>query len=757
MVKVFVDNKEVLVPFNSSVLEACETVGIEIPRFCYHERLLVAGNCRMCLVEIEKAPKPIASCAMPVANNMKIFTGSPLVKKAREGVLEFLLVNHPLDCPICDQGGECDLQDQVFLFGSDRSRFYEYKRSVSDKNCGPLIKTIMTRCIHCTRCVRFALEVAGVEDLGTTNRGRETEIGTYVQKVFQSELSGNVIDLCPVGALTSKPYSFSSRPWELKTVDSIDITDGVGSNIRVDFKETEVVRVLPRLNDDINEEWLSDKARFSFDGLKSQRLDNLYLSDSKFLHSLNWVDAQKKISKLLKSYSSNEITVMCGSSVDLETLSALKLLGDNIGISNVGVDYNQVSSTNFSSGCNLNMSIASIMDSDFCVLVGTNPRLEASLFNTRLRKRSRLGNFKVVNFGTPYDLTYSTSSFGVGLNSLIQLSEGNHPLCKELKKAKRPVILYGAGLLSRNDSFSVQQVLNQLSTNVNIICEPESMNFSLHTNTYSSMNLSSENTANFLTNLPNQSGSAFLSLPKISKKSLKNSKFLFMVGVSENSWVWEWLERNKRLSKISGVNNSIKSLIPVLEPLKLVNKYNADNSHNLFSVYQNFSGHSSLNPAYVNLILPTLSSLEKDSTFLNMEGRAQKTGKALSGPGFSKGDKEIASLFFSIMRSSTKYFGGQEELYSKIFVRDDFTSLNNNFLNDLKLDIIEQNSFHNFFLLSCINNGSYNSDGSSFCFYNSPLSAIVNDFYMTDSACFSSLTMAKCSQNFRNSFKNYIS
>jgi len=278
MLKIYVNNIELFVKPNSTVLEACETVGIEIPRFCYHEALSIAGNCRMCLVEVEKSPKPVVSCAMPVMAGMKIFTNTPLVKKAREGVLEFLLLNHPLDCPICDQGGECDLQDQAMLFGNDRSRFYSFKRSVEDKNVGPLIKTIMTRCIHCTRCVRFAAEIAGVEDLGTTSRGTHTEIGTYIEKVFQSELSGNIVDLCPVGALTSKPYAFTSRPWELKIAESIDVNDAIGSNIRIDFKETEIMRILPRFNQEINSEWISNKTRFSFDGLKHNRLVKPYVS-----------------------------------------------------------------------------------------------------------------------------------------------------------------------------------------------------------------------------------------------------------------------------------------------------------------------------------------------------------------------------------------------------------------------------------------------------------------------------------------------
>lgn len=274
-----IDGINVQVTEGSSVLQACEVLGLEIPRFCFHERLLIAGNCRMCLVEIEKSPKPQASCAVPVMPGMKVFTNTPLVKKAREGVLEFLLLNHPLDCPICDQGGECDLQDQTKLFGGDYSRFFMSKRGVEDKECGPLIKTIMTRCIHCTRCVRFGTEVAGVDYFGTLNRGSSTEIGNYVPSLFNSEISGNVIDLCPVGALTSKPYAFKARPWELRITESIDLSDSLGSNIYLNFKETEVVRILPKNNIQINENWISDKARFSYDALKTQRLTKTGFKD----------------------------------------------------------------------------------------------------------------------------------------------------------------------------------------------------------------------------------------------------------------------------------------------------------------------------------------------------------------------------------------------------------------------------------------------------------------------------------------------
>ena len=289
-VPVFVDGEEIAVPKGVTVLQACEQAGVDVPRFCYHQRLSIAGNCRMCLVEVEKSPKPVASCAMPVMPNMNIKTTTPLVKKAREGVMEFLLINHPLDCPICDQGGECELQDQSLVYGSDRSRFTEYKRAVEDKELGPLVKTVMSRCIHCTRCVRFATEVAGVQDLGVTGRGGMAEIGTYVSKLLSSELSGNVIDLCPVGALTSKPFAFTARSWELRQTESVDVTDGLGSNIRVDARGTEVMRVVPRLHEGVNEEWISDKARFSYDGLKRQRLDSPMVKDaSGKLRQATWV------------------------------------------------------------------------------------------------------------------------------------------------------------------------------------------------------------------------------------------------------------------------------------------------------------------------------------------------------------------------------------------------------------------------------------------------------------------------------------
>jgi NADH-quinone oxidoreductase chain G len=434
MIKVFVNNKAVLVPKNTSALEACESIGVAVPRFCYHERLNVAGNCRMCLVEIEKAPKPIASCAFPVAPNMRIFTDTPLVQKARENVLEFLLLNHPLDCPICDQGGECDLQEQTAVFGSDRSRYFYAKRGVEDKNCGPLIKTIMTRCIHCTRCVRFFQDIAGQEDFGTTLRGKETEIGTYIGKNLTSELSGNIIDLCPVGALTSKPYAFTARPWELKSVETIDINDSIGSNIKLSFKETEVLRILPALNDTLNEEWISDKTRFSFDGLKISRVGQPYTAENNILKKVSWKNALIIFNELF-SAKKNKI-IICGNNLDLETLELLKITSETLNIPIITENYlsNDSSCMVFSKS---NSTFDDILESDLCLTVGTNVRFEAALLNVRLRKRTRRGNFVKASIGLTENLNYQNESLGNSVETLLSIVEGKHSFCKKLSKAKK--------------------------------------------------------------------------------------------------------------------------------------------------------------------------------------------------------------------------------------------------------------------------------------------------------------------------------
>eukprot|EP00842_Homolaphlyctis_polyrhiza_P005297 jgi/Hompol1/5769/HPOL_004722-RA len=383
-VELFIDGKPVKIEAGSAVIQACEKAGVDVPRFCYHERLGVAGNCRMCLVELEKSPKPIASCAMPVTPGMKIRTDTPLVKKAREGVMEFLLANHPLDCPICDQGGECDLQDQSVRYGSDRSRFNEVvgKRAVENKNLGPLVKTVMTRCIQCTRCVRFANEIAGATELGTSGRGNDTQIGTYIEKTLATEMSGNIVDLCPVGALTSRPYSFTTRPWELKRTESIDVLDAIGSNIRVDSRGVEVMRVLPRLNDDVNEEWLADKSRFACDGLKRQRLSVPLVRNGDRFDPVSWPEALQRIATAAEGLRGNELAAIAGQLADAESLVALKDLLAQYDSSNLqleGPEAGLAGTTDVRSNYLLNSTICGVESADVLLLVGTNPRHEAPI------------------------------------------------------------------------------------------------------------------------------------------------------------------------------------------------------------------------------------------------------------------------------------------------------------------------------------------------------------------------------------------
>ncbi|HSE74641.1 MAG TPA: NADH-quinone oxidoreductase subunit NuoG, partial [Dongiaceae bacterium] len=407
MPKMTIDGIEIEVPAGITVLQACEMAGKEIPRFCYHERLSVAGNCRMCLVEQEKAPKPIASCAMPVADNMVIKTDSPMVRKARQGVMEFLLINHPLDCPICDQGGECDLQDQAMAYGHHSSRYKEAKRAVTDKEFGPIVKTIMTRCIQCTRCIRFASEVAGVEVLGATGRGEHMEVTTYVEKTINSELSGNLVDLCPVGALTSKPYAFIARPWELEKVESIDVMDAVGSAIRVDFRGREVLRILPRINDDVNEEWLADKSRYAFDGLRRQRLDRPYVRVGGKLKPASWPEALEAVAKRAGGLQGPRAAAIAGDLADVESMFALKGLMSALGSPNIDCRQDGAAlDPKARASWLFNSAINGIDKADAILIVGSNPRWEAPVLNARIRKRYLKGGIKIGLIGPRIDLTY---------------------------------------------------------------------------------------------------------------------------------------------------------------------------------------------------------------------------------------------------------------------------------------------------------------------------------------------------------------
>ncbi|AUN28950.1 NADH-quinone oxidoreductase subunit NuoG [Niveispirillum cyanobacteriorum] len=474
MPKLTIDGVEIEVAPGTSVLQACEQLGIEVPRFCYHERLSVPANCRMCLVEVERMPKPAASCALPVGEGMVVKTNTPNVHKARKGVMEFLLINHPLDCPICDQGGECDLQDQAVSYGYDRSRFEENKRTVSDKYMGPLIKTFMTRCIQCTRCIRFVDEIAGVPALGGLARGEHLEITPALEAGVNSEMSGNLVDVCPVGALTSKPYSFNARPWELRKTESIDVMDAVGSNIRIDARGGEVLRVLPRLNEDVNEEWISDKTRYAIDGLKRQRLDRPYVrgADGK-LKPATWAEAFAAIKAKVAGVAGSKIAGVAGDLVDVESTVALKDLLNALGSQNL--DCRQDGATFDASnraGYIFNSGIAGIENADVVLLIGTNPRWEAPLVNSRIRKTYLTGKLKkVAVVGQNIDLTYPTEWLGNSGSVLTDLANGTHPFAETLRNAKNPLIILGAGALRRGDGPAVQAAARKLAETVGAVRE----------------------------------------------------------------------------------------------------------------------------------------------------------------------------------------------------------------------------------------------------------------------------------------------
>jgi NADH-quinone oxidoreductase subunit G len=471
MPKVKIDGVEIEVPAGITVLQACELAGVEIPRFCYHERLSIAGNCRMCLVEVKPGPpKPQASCALPVADKQEIFTQTPTVKKARNGVMEFLLINHPLDCPICDQGGECDLQDQAMGYGFDRSRFHENKRAVPDKDLGPLVKTSMNRCIHCTRCIRFATEVAGVEELGATGRGESMEVTTYVEHALSTELSGNLVDLCPVGALTSKPYAFEARSWELSKTESVDVMDGLGSNIRVDTRGAQVMRVLPRLNDDVNEEWISDKTRHALDGLRHQRLDRPYVRRGGKLVEATWDQAFAAIEAKLKGLDGAKVAAIAGDQCDAESMVALKDLMTALG--SVNIDCRQ-DGAKLDAGPRasyiFNPGVRGIDSADAILLIGTNPRWESPVLNARLRKRYLSGHCAIASVGAAVDLTYPVERLGAGPATLRELVEGRLGLFEKLKAAKHPLIIVGMGALAREDGAAVLALARDLAEKLDAI------------------------------------------------------------------------------------------------------------------------------------------------------------------------------------------------------------------------------------------------------------------------------------------------
>jgi NADH-quinone oxidoreductase chain G len=569
MITVYINNIKTKVNKNSTVLQACNNLKIEIPKFCFQENLQIAGNCRMCLVEIENSPKPIASCAMPVMPNMKIFTDTPLVQKARESVLEFLLINHPLDCPICDQASECDLQDQTMIFGSDRSRFFFKKRGVEDKYCGPFIKTIMTRCIHCTRCVRFANEICNIDNLGTTGRGNKTEINFYYPNIFNSEFSGNLIDLCPVGALTSKPFTFKARSWELKKKEAVDIMDGIGSNIKVDIFNNEIVRILPKTNFNINKEWISNKTRFFFDSLKYQRIKYPLLKDkdNKF-NKISWFEALNIINQKLITTDSTNIKSIIGDLIDLESLFLLKKNLNKLGIYNINYEKflnnnNFKINSDITSNFLFQNTLKNINESDLCLIINSDIRQEGSILNIHLINRLKKGNFKVAYVGNKVDFTYPINNLGLTLDILIKIITGKHSFCKDLKKAKNPIIIFGENIINQKNGFFLISKLKNLS---------------------------------FLNNNIN-----FFN----SKNSLMN-----------------FLEINFTNTKLNSKNSKISYLYNTNLKNKLIKEKNN------FIIYQ---GHHFTEDAQnSNLILPGLTFLEKKGTYLNIEGFIQKNEQILN-------------------------------------------------------------------------------------------------------------------------------
>ncbi|KXJ89674.1 hypothetical protein Micbo1qcDRAFT_149352 [Microdochium bolleyi] len=600
-VELTIDGKKVSVEAGSALIQACEKAGVTIPRYCYHEKLMIAGNCRMCLVEVEKAPKPVASCAWPVQPGMVVKTNSPLTHKAREGVMEFLLANHPLDCPVCDQGGECDLQDQSMRYGGDRGRFHEIggKRAVEDKNIGPLIKTSMNRCIHCTRCIRFSNDIAGAPEMGSTGRGNDIQIGTYLEKNLDSELSGNVIDLCPVGALTSKPYAFRARPWELKKTESIDVLDGLGSAIRVDSRGLEVMRIQPRLNDDVNEEWINDKTRFACDGLRTQRLTMpLVKRDGKF-EPASWEQALMEISAAHRQIApkENEFKVIAGELTEVESLVAMKELANKLGSENLALDMPSGNGpvphgVDVRSNYLFNSKIWGIEDVDALLLVGTNPRHEAAVLNARIRKQWMRSDLEIGVVGETWDSTFEFEHLGADYASLKKALAG--PFGKKLAAAKKPMIVIGSAVTDHADAKAIYELVGSFA-------EKNAANFQT----------AEHNGFNILQRAASRAGA-------------------FEVGFTVPS-------------------AAVAETAPKMVWLLGADEFNeADIPKDAFVVYQGHHGDRGAQIA--DVVLPGATYTEKAGTYVNTEGRVQMTRAATSLPGASRTD-------WKIIRAASEFLG----------------------------------------------------------------------------------------------------
>jgi NADH-quinone oxidoreductase subunit G len=688
MAKLKVDGIEIEVPDHYTLLQAAEAAGAEVPRFCFHERLSVAGNCRMCLIEVKGGPpKPAASCAMgvrdvrpgPNGELPEIFTNTPMVKKAREGVMEFLLINHPLDCPICDQGGECDLQDQAMAFGGDSTRFQENKRAVEDKYIGPLVKTIMNRCIHCTRCVRFTTEVAGITELGLLGRGEDAEITTYLEQAMTSELQGNVIDLCPVGALTSKPYAFQARPWELSKTESIDVMDAVGSAIRVDARGREVMRILPRVNEAVNEEWISDKTRFVWDGLRTQRLDRPYVRDGKTLRAATWPEAFDAIAKAVSTTSGDKVGAIAGDLASVEEIYALKKLMQSLGSKNYDCrqDGSALDPSLGRSSYLFNTGIEGIEQADAILLIGANPRREAAVLNARIRKAWRASGMPIGVIGEVGELRFDYQHLGAGADTLADLAAGNGKFFKALKSAKNPLIIIGQGALIGAGGRAALGLAAKLAISVNAVREDW-------------------NGVSILHHAASRVGALDLGFVPASARTsaadiVASSEVLFLLGADEVG-----------LSKT-----------------------------NAFVVYIGTHGDAGAHRA--DVILPGSAYTEKFGTYVNTEGRVQRTNRATFAPGQAKDD-------WAILRALSDTLGKRLPFDSLNALR---AALFADYPHFAETDTVRPGTIADILALAKL--GGSVGKGT----FVSP----VKDFYHTNPIARASATMAECSALAAGGFK----
>ena len=685
MLKITIDGNEIEVPKGYTVLQAAEAAGVEIPIFCYHPRLDIAGNCRMCLVDLEGSPKPIASCAMPAADGMVINTKSAKTIKARKGALEFLLANHPLDCPICDQGGECDLQDITMAYGAGKSRFAENKRSVIDKNLGPLVKTVMNRCIHCTRCIRFVNDVAGVAQMGAIFRGEDMQITTYLEQSLTSELSGNVVDLCPVGALTSKPYMFKGRPWDLKKTNSIDVMDGVGSHIRVDSIGNKVVRVLPRVCEDINEEWISDKTRHACDGLSKQRLDRPYVKKVGKLAPIDWQGALKIIGDRINSLDNpNKMAALAGSMADVESMFLLKKLFHSFGSYNMdcnsdGAHFDPKVRASYT----FNSGISGIDQANCILIIGTNLRKDAPIINARIRQNYLNNATNIYRLGgkLSQSLTYPVNDLGDDIAVLEDILSGKHEIAAKLKKATYPMIIVGREVMIRSDNTVISKLLYEICQKYGVVKRGW--------NGYNVLHRSASSVGGMDIGFTPRANKGKSAKQILSACRSKNISLLYLLGEDEIN--------------INEIDPSV------------------------FVIYQ--GSHGDYAASRADVILPSLAYTEKQATYVNTEGRVQSTQKAINGPmvDFNIQAKED----WKIIRALSDYLG-KSLMYTDLKQVREGMAADNPIFNDY--GVLQDNQWQEF--------------GKAGTLIKAKLHTPDYNFYMTDVISRNSPTMALCTKEF---------